>query len=71
MAARAGVELTTLRLKAIDSTKAMSHICPLGEENKAEEGGLGRGVQYVHCAMHTCIMVKVGGNENRRKYVKT
>ena len=29
-----------------------------------------RGVQYVHCVMHKCIMVKVGGHENHRKYVK-
>src|SRR6218665_3380687 len=25
------------------------------------------GVQYVHCVMHKCIMVKAGGNENHRK----
>ena len=31
----------------------------------------GRGVQYVHCVMHKCIMVKVGGNEIHVKYVKT
>ena len=29
-----------------------------------------RGVQYVHCVMHKCILVKLGGNENDRKYVK-
>ena len=29
-----------------------------------------RGVQYVHCVMHKCIMVKVGGNENDRKHVE-
>src|SRR6218665_335247 len=28
-----------------------------------------RGVQYVHCVMHKCIMVKLGGNEKHRKYV--
>ena len=27
------------------------------------ESDMARGVQYVHCVMHTCIMVKVGGNE--------
>ena len=30
-----------------------------------------RGVQYVHCVIHKCIMVKVGGNEIHVKYVKT
>jgi len=30
-----------------------------------------RGVQYVHCVTHKCIMVKVGGNEIHTKYVKT
>ena len=30
-----------------------------------------RGVQYVHWVMHKCIMVKVGGNEIHRKYIKT
>ena len=30
-----------------------------------------RGVQYVHWVMHKCIMVKVGGNEIHRKYVKS
>src|SRR6218665_1086735 len=30
-----------------------------------------QGVQYVHCVMHKCIMVKVGGNEKHRKCVKT
>jgi len=25
----------------------------------------------VHCVMHKCIMVKVGGNEKHIKYVKT
>ena len=29
-----------------------------------------RSVQYVHCVMHKCIMVKVGGNEKHIKYVK-
>jgi len=29
-----------------------------------------RGVQYVHCVMHKCIVVKVGGNEIHVKYVK-
>ena len=29
-----------------------------------------RGVQYVHCVMHKCIMVKLGGNETHVKYVK-
>ena len=29
-----------------------------------------RGVQYVHCVMHKCIMVKVGGNEIHIKHVK-
>src|SRR6218665_1918688 len=29
-----------------------------------------RGVQYVHCVMHKCIMVKVGGNKNHRKHVQ-
>jgi len=31
----------------------------------------GRGVQYVHCEMHKCIMVKVGGNEKQINYAKT
>src|SRR6218665_3868275 len=26
-----------------------------------------RGVQYVHCVMHKCIMVKVGGKRNTHK----
>ena len=31
-----------------------------------------RGVQYVHCVMHKCIMVKeVGGNEIHIEYAKT
>ena len=30
-----------------------------------------RGVQYVNCVMHKCIMVKVGGHEKHRKYAKT
>ena len=31
----------------------------------------GRGVQYVHCVMNKCIMVKLaGGNKKHRKYVK-
>src|SRR6218665_1710654 len=32
-----------------------------------------RGVQYVHCMMHTCIMVKMGLRENKKhvKQVKT
>src|SRR6218665_1074192 len=25
-----------------------------------------RGVQYVHCVMHKCIMVKLGGNEKHK-----
>src|SRR6218665_3514179 len=29
-----------------------------------------RGVQYVHCVMHKCIMVKVWGKRNHRKYVQ-
>src|SRR6218665_2845431 len=29
-----------------------------------------RGVQYVHCVMHKCIVVKVGENENHRKHVQ-
>ena len=29
-----------------------------------------RGVQYVHCVMHKCIMVKAGGDENHRKHVQ-
>jgi len=31
---------------------------------------LARGVQYVHCVMHKCIMVKVGGKRNTRKVCK-
>jgi len=30
-----------------------------------------RGVQYVNCVMHKCIMVKVGGSEIHIKYVKS
>ena len=30
-----------------------------------------RGVQDVHCVMHKCIMVTLGGNEKHKKYVKT
>ena len=30
----------------------------------------GRGVQYVHCLMHKCIMVTLAGNEKHIKYVK-
>ena len=30
-----------------------------------------RPVAYVHCVMHKCIMVKLGGNEKHVKYVKT
>jgi len=29
------------------------------------------GVQYVHCVMYKCIMVKLGGNEKHIKYVQT
>ena len=29
-----------------------------------------RGVQYMHCVMHKCIIVKLGGNEKHMKYVK-
>ena len=29
-----------------------------------------RDVQYVHCVMHKCIMVKLGGNDKHIKYVK-
>jgi len=25
---------------------------------------------YVQCVMHKCIMVKLGGNEKHKKYVK-
>src|SRR6218665_1003538 len=31
---------------------------------------LSRGFQCVHCVMHNCIMVKVGGKENHRKHVQ-
>ena len=30
----------------------------------ATKGAGGRGVQYVHCVMHKCIMVKVGHQKN-------
>jgi len=30
-----------------------------------------RGVQYMHCVMHKCIMVRLEGNEKHVKYVKT
>src|SRR6218665_2996251 len=33
-------------------------------------GSMGRGVQYVHCVMHKCIMVKLGRNKKHIKYVK-
>jgi len=33
-------------------------------------GPICRGVQYVHCVMHKCIMVNVGGKENHRKLVE-
>jgi len=29
-----------------------------------------RGVQYVHCVMHKCIILKVGENEKHVMYVK-
>ena len=29
-----------------------------------------RGVQYVNCVMHKCIMVKVGGKRNTHKVCK-
>ena len=29
-----------------------------------------RGVQYVHCVMHKCIMGKVGGKEIQVKFIK-
>ena len=29
-----------------------------------------KGVQYVHCVMHKCTVVKLGGNEKHVKYVK-
>ena len=29
------------------------------------------GVQYVHCVMHKCIMVKVGGRKIRESMYKT
>src|SRR6218665_2448802 len=28
---------------------------------------IGRGVQYVYCMMHKCIMVKIGGEIKKRK----
>src|SRR6218665_529812 len=28
-----------------------------------------KGVQYVHCVMHRCILVELGGNEEHIKYV--
>jgi len=31
---------------------------------------ISRGVQYVYCVMHKCIMVKVGGKRNTRKVRK-
>jgi len=44
------------------------------ERRKSERGRErereGRGVQYVHCVMHKCIMGKVGGNEIHVKYIK-
>jgi len=30
----------------------------------ASEGNKYRGVQYVYCVMHKCIMVKIGGKKN-------
>jgi len=30
-----------------------------------------RGVQYVHCVMHKCIMVKRGGKRKTHKVCKT
>jgi len=40
-------------------------ICFTGNTNVA------RGVQYVHCVMHKCIMVKLGWETKSTKYVKT
>ena len=40
-----------------------------GRKERVEKRGPERGDQYVHCAMHKCIMVKVGGRENHRKHV--
>jgi len=46
------------------------------QKNHSSSDTLARGVQYVHWAMHKCIMVKVGGGntrtvlENRGKFVK-
>ena len=40
------------------------------ENNSSKDFVFARGVQYVHCVIHKCIMVKVGGNEKHIKYVK-
>jgi len=31
---------------------------------------MSRGIQYVHCEMYKCIMVKPEGKEKHKKYVK-
>ena len=36
---------------------------PTGEVQKKQDTERGRGVQYLHCVMHKCIMVKLGGKQ--------
>ena len=50
----------------------MYHVHLLAETIKCRPlfGPVFRGVQYVHCVMHKCIMVKLGGNEKHIKFFK-
>src|SRR6218665_3923671 len=40
------------------------------QEKSVNDIAVLRSVQYVHCVMHKCIMVKLEGNEKHIKYVK-
>ena len=42
--------------------------CNVGNSYFTALEELDRGVQYVHCVMHKCIMVKLGGNEKHIGY---
>src|SRR6218665_279835 len=70
------------RNSPLDLLGCMPHLNYLEEHSRAEPSlclcthwcllDIGtRGVQYVHCVMHKCIIVKVGGSEKHMKYVKT
>ena len=48
------------------SGQILNDRCPLNRQFRV----INRGVQYEHCVMHKCIMVKVGGKRKTRKVCK-